>query len=115
LNSSLSYHWKKTNTTFSAYYKFNGRQLQFVAAFDDNGNPTFRPSILDSFSLMDASVRKLFYNNSFEVTAGARNIFNIVTVNQSQPNAGAVHQADVAQLLGYGRSYFLKLVYNLNL
>jgi outer membrane receptor for ferrienterochelin and colicins len=114
LNSSLSYHWKKTNTTFSAYYKFNGRQQQFVAAFDDNGNPTFRPSILDSFSLMDASVRKLFYNNSFEITAGARNIFNIVTVNQTQPNVGAVHQADAAQLLGYGRSYFLKLVYHLN-
>lgn len=114
LNSSLSYSWKKANTTFSAYYKFNGKQQQFVAAFDDDGNPTFKPSVLNSFSLMDASIRKLFSNNKFEITAGARNIFNVVTVNQTQPNQGAAHQGDAALLLGYGRSYFLKLVYNLN-
>lgn len=115
LNSSVSYNWEKAKTTFSAYIKYNGKQQQFVGTTDEDGNPTFRTSILSAFSLMDASVIKRFSNNQFEVTAGVRNLLDVTNVNQTQPTSGGAHSPGSSVLLGYGRSYFLKLVYNLNL
>jgi outer membrane receptor for ferrienterochelin and colicins len=115
LNSSVSYNWEKAKTIFSAYIKYNGEQQQFVGTTDEDGNPTFRTSILSAFSLLDASVIKRFSNNQFEVTAGVRNLLDVTNVNQTQPIAGGAHSPGNSVLLGYGRSYFLKLVYNLNL
>lgn len=114
-NSSLSYALPKSEMVMAAYFKYNGKQQQFVASFDDSGNPTFKKSVIDAFSWLDASLKKGFYSNAFEVTLGARNILDITAVNQSQPNSGAAHPVGSSVLLGYGRSYFLKLVYNLTL
>ncbi|MNY69389.1 hypothetical protein D3C86_2073230 [compost metagenome] len=66
---------------------------------------------------MDASVRKLFFKNQFEVTVGARNLFditNVQTVQSGGATGGAHASGSPDLLLGYGRSYFLKLTYNLN-
>lgn len=68
---------------------------------------------------MDASIRKSFFKNQFEATIGARNIFNVTNVQITQggggPTGGAHGGGGVsAMMLGYGRSYFLKLTYNLN-
>lgn len=114
LNSSVSYKVPRWNSVFSAYFKYNGRQQQFVASFDEDGNPTFKPSILSPFSWLDASVRKSFAENRWELTLGARNLLDITSVNQLQPNAGAAHPSPNNLLLGYGRSYFVKLLYNLH-
>jgi outer membrane receptor for ferrienterochelin and colicins len=112
-NSSISYKVPHWNTVFSTYFKYNGKQQQFVASFDEAGNPTFKPSILSPFSWLDASVRKSFAENRWELTLGARNLLDITSVNQLQPNAGAAHPSPNNLLLGYGRSYFVKLLYNL--
>lgn len=113
-NSSVAYTFPKSNTTFSVYYKLNGRQQRFTGSFDDNGNPTFKLSEISSFSWMDASVRRFFWEKKLEVMLGVRNVFDITDVQQTQPNAGAAHPTTSNLLLGYGRSYFLKLSYNLN-
>jgi outer membrane receptor for ferrienterochelin and colicins len=114
LNASLSYFYSKLNSVFSIYYKHNGKQERFVGSTDVNGNPNFKLSQIDSFSWMDASIKTFFWNKKFETTLGARNIFNITDVQQSQPNAGSAHPTSSNLMLGYGRSYFLKLVYNIN-
>jgi len=63
---------------------------------------------------MDASVKKNFFSNKLEATLGARNIFNIVNVQSNVASAGAHDAGSTNILMGYGRSYFLKLTYNLN-
>ncbi|PXY44136.1 TonB-dependent receptor plug domain-containing protein [Flavobacterium hydrophilum] len=120
LNSSISYKIPKWNTLFALYYKYNGQQQQFVAGTDTDGKAKFFLNQIQPYSWMDASVRKLFFKNQFEVTVGARNLFNITNVQSVQNGGGdvtggahAVGNTDL--LLGYGRSYFLKLTYNLNL
>ncbi len=111
MNSNVSYTIPKWNTLFSVYYKFNGKQQQFTT--DSNGD--FVLSELEAYGWMDASIRKNFFNNKFEVTIGARNVLDIQTVQLTQGGAtGGVHTSGSDILLGYGRSYFLKLTYNLN-
>lgn len=119
LNSSISYNIPKWNTLVALYYKYNGQQQQFVAGTDTDGSAKFFLNEIKPYSWMDASIRKMFFKNQFEVMVGARNIFNITDVQSTRngggDSTGGAHAAGSSDLmLGYGRSYFLKLTYNLN-
>ncbi len=114
MNANVSYNVPKWNTLFSVLYKYNGKQQQFVTSSDADGNTNFFLSELESYGWMDASVRKSFFKNKFEVTGGVRNLLDVTSVQLSQGNPNAAHAAGSDLLLGYGRSYYLKLTYNLN-
>jgi len=109
LNSSVSYTFPKWNTTFSAYYKYTGKQQQYQV-----GQTGYVLSEIEPFSLLDVSVRKTFLSNRLEATVGARNLFDIKNLNQTRMNEGGGHAAPTQLLQAYGTSYFLKLSYNLN-
>jgi outer membrane receptor for ferrienterochelin and colicins len=109
LNSSVSYFLPKWNTTFSTYYKHNGKSQQFV-----EGTTEYIISDIDSSNWLDASIRKTFFKDKLETTIGARNLLNVTSINQSKTNGGAGHSRSSQIMLAYGRSYFLKLTYNLN-
>ena len=108
-NANVSYTIPKTETTFSTYYKYIGTATQWVAGADE-----YVLSYVNSYSWLDASVRQKFFNNKLETTVGARNILNVSDVNQSRINEGSGHSVLPQLMLAYGRSYFVKLVYNLN-
>lgn len=114
VNAALSYQLPKYQTQFSVYFKRNGSSQQFVANPDDQSE--FVLSKIDSFSWLDASVRKTFFSGKFEAMIGARNILNVVNVQNSQTTSigGSAHTSTNNLMLGYGRSYFVKLTYNLN-
>ena len=113
LNASANYRFEKINTTISAYYKYTGKLTEYVLA-DALGDAYYRLGEQDPYSLMDASIRKGFFNNNLELTLGVRNIFDVTSVNNSI-EAGDTHTGAPNQLmLFYGRSYFLKLNYTLN-
>ncbi|MBP4139401.1 TonB-dependent receptor plug domain-containing protein [Flavobacterium geliluteum] len=110
LNSSISYTVPKWNTVFSAYYKYNGKSQQFIETSN-----AFVISEIDSSNWLDASARKTFFNNKLEATIGARNLFDIKNINQTRTSETAGHATSSEVMLAYGRSYFVKLTYNLNL
>lgn len=110
LNASFSYLVPKWKTTFSGYYKYNGKTQRFI-----EGSTSYILSDIDPSSWLDVSVRKNFFKDQFEVTLGARNLFDVTNVNQSNTNQTAGHAAPGEVMLAYGRSYFLKLAYNLNI
>lgn len=115
LNANLGYTLPKWNTTFSAYIKYIGEQQQFVEKTNDAGEQVFETGKTDGYNWMDATINKSFYNGSFVATVGSRNIFDVSSVNTTAFDGGT-HNGPGAQIpLGYGRSYFLKLMYNLNL
>lgn len=109
LNSSVSYSIPKWNSVFSAYYKYNGRTQQFIEASSE-----YVISEIEASNWLDASFRKSFFNNKFDATIGARNILDVTNVNQTRTGEGAGHTGSSSQMLAYGRSYYLKLTYNLN-
>lgn len=109
LNTSASYTVPKWKTTFSAYYKYNGKTQQFVES-----TSKYVISDVEASNWLDASIRKSFFNNKFDLTIGARNILDVTNVNQTRTNEGAGHAVSSSVMLAYGRSYFAKLTYNLN-
>lgn len=113
LNSTITYNLSKYNTLFAIYYKFNGKQQQFEQLVE-NGENTYKLSSLDAYSFLDASIKKTFFKKKFDATLGARNILDVTNIQRSIASGGDAHVASNSILLGYGRSYFLKLTYNLN-
>lgn len=117
INSSATYHIKKWDTFFTMLYKYNGQQEDYVASgTDTNGNTTFSTQTLEAYSWLDASVKKSFFKDAFQVTLGARNLLDITSVDIRNSNSSTgSHNASSKNLtLGYGRSFYLKLLYNLN-
>ncbi len=109
LNSSVSYLFPKWKTTFSTYYKYNGKAQQFI-----EGKSEYIISTIDASQWLDASIRKSFFNDKLETTFGARNLLNVTSINQTKTSDGVGHTAPSQIMLAYGRSYFFKITYNLN-
>ncbi|MBK0370800.1 TonB-dependent receptor plug domain-containing protein [Flavobacterium agrisoli] len=110
LNSSVSYLVPSWKTTFAAYYKYNGKTQQYI-----EGNSEYVISEIGDSNWLDLTVRKTFFNDKFETMIGARNLFDVTNVFQTGTNTGAAHATSSDVMLAYGRSYFIKLTYNLNL
>src|SRR5690606_31213951 len=109
LQSSLSYTLPKLRTTLSAQLKYNGR-TQII--LEDTDGPVVGQT--DDFTWMDASLRRAITKN-FDLTLGARNVFDVVRVNATDlPNGTHGGKVSSSRLFGNGRSYFLKLQYTLN-
>jgi len=115
INTALSYQLPEYQTQFTVYFKHNGKTQEF-ADISSPGETNFVLSELESYNWIDASVRKTFFNGKFETMIGARNLLNVVTLQRSTTSSigGGAHSASGTTLLGVGRSYFVKLTYNLN-
>lgn len=109
LTSNLAYSFPKINTSLTAQLNYRGRALNTI-----EGANSIEVGETSSFTWLDASIRTGVFKN-IDVTLGARNIINIVTVDATDIPSGA-HGASEgsARLFGNGRSYFLKLLYTLN-
>ena len=91
-----------------------GEQEEFVQRVDANGDTFFEKGTRESFNWMDASVQKRFLNNKISTTFGVRNLFDVTEI-ESTALPGGTQENPRNITFGYGRSYFLKLSYNLNL
>ncbi|WP_055436111.1 TonB-dependent receptor plug domain-containing protein [Lacinutrix algicola] len=116
LNTSATYNVKKLNTAFTLLLKHNGKQKDYVSTgIDGDGNSVFEKTTTDAYSWLDGSIKKSFFNNKIQATIGGRNLLDVTNVNVSNNSTSGVHSSsNSALLLGYGRSYYLKLLYNLN-
>lgn len=110
LQSSVSKYFPSIKTYVSALLKHNGRSLVYMEQDDE-----VTTKKTNAFTWLDASARTQLTNN-LELTLGVRNIMDIITVGTSDVSTGT-HSATTSntQLFGNGRSYFLKLLYQLNL
>ena len=119
VNGNLNYTVPKWKTEFSVFYKLNGKQPQVIQITDPNDSTKsiFAVTNISSFSWLNASVRKSFFKNSFDVTLGARNLLDVTNLRSSLAQGSTAGHGggstDIAS--AYGRSYFVKLVYNINL
>lgn len=115
-NASANYTISDWATVFSVYFKYTGKTTQYVKDIElsTSEHTVYRLAERDAFSMLDASIRKGFYNNRFEVTVGARNLLDVTSINDTSI-AGQGHTGTGSGNLQmfYGRSYFLKLNYNL--
>ncbi|NMH87392.1 TonB-dependent receptor plug domain-containing protein [Flavivirga algicola] len=115
VNASGTYRIKKWQTALTVLLKHNGKQQNYTATgTDSNGNALFSKTTTDAYSWLDASIKKSFLNKTVQVTIGGRNLLDVTNVNISSSANEAIHASNNnSLLLGYGRSYYLKLLYNL--
>ena len=109
--ASLHYYWPKHAMRFSALFKYNGELEQYVL---DPNSSQYERGLQEDYSLLDVTIHKQFLDKKLEVSLGARNLLDVVRVNNSAIASTDHGVADASLLFGHGRSYFLKLVYNLN-
>jgi len=117
LNTSASYNVKKWQTAFTILFKHNGSQQDYISTgADENGNSIFSKSTTNAYNWLDASIKKTFFKDKIQAILGARNLLDVTSVNVSNANTNGVAHAsnNNSLLLGYGRSYYLKILYNLN-
>ncbi|MFN2260459.1 MAG: TonB-dependent receptor plug domain-containing protein [Psychroflexus sp.] len=110
-NSNISYRIPKWGLTSSIFFKYNGPQYQFVQQQDEAGETVLTRGKQDGFALMDASFRKRLIDNKLDLTFGIRNVLDVDRVNTTAVEGGAHNGAPSSLLLAYGRSYFIKLLY----
>ncbi len=115
LNSSIGYTIPSWKTSVSIYYKHVGKQHQFVERTNAAGNQEYQKGTTQAYDWLDTTVKKSFLNNKIETTFGVRNLLNISSVGTSAFSGGTHTAAPQNIQLAYGRSYFFKLAYNLNL
>ncbi|RAV30789.1 TonB-dependent receptor plug domain-containing protein [Sinomicrobium soli] len=111
-NVMVSYTIPANGIVLTTQLKYNGKQPQYVERTNDTGDTVYMKGEQDAFTWWDASIRKSFLNKTLELTAGARNLLDVVSVNTTAVS-GTAHGAPPGNvLLGYGRSFYLKLLYN---
>ena len=110
LNSNISYSIPNWDASFTAYYKYIGETNRFIQVdgFFENQN-------ISPYSWMDVTTNKSFFKRKLVATFGIRNLFDTTEINTNAVTGGAHSGTSSAIILGYGRSYFLKLQYNINI
>ncbi|OMP32057.1 TonB-dependent siderophore receptor [Mangrovimonas sp. DI 80] len=116
INTSSTYHLKEWNTFITMLFKYQGPTQRYVQSNEDeDGNALFTQQTTDGYGWLDASAKKSFFKEKLTATLGARNLLDITSVNISNSSSGGTHSSgSQSLLLGYGRSFYLKLLYNLN-
>lgn len=109
-NGQLNIKWERTKIDFSLFYKFNGKQTNYILS--DNAQSTSLYTI-GSYHWMDASVFKAFYKNKLHITLGLKNILNIKNVNTTGNPGGFHNNSGNSAIMGYGRTGFINLKYYL--
>ncbi|PRY84636.1 TonB-dependent receptor [Mongoliibacter ruber] len=112
INANLDYRIKAIDTFISIFYKYTGRLPGFEMASDGEGGLTPREIELQGFHWMDVSFRKNLLKD-LQVQLGARNLMNLTNI-QSTAAAGSAHGGGPQRPMGYGRSYFIGITYQLS-
>jgi outer membrane receptor for ferrienterochelin and colicins len=109
LNGSLIYHFNKRFQA-SLFYKYTGNTPSYVI------HPTNNTVILSEtfgFHWADISVKKSFAKY-LSISAGARNVLNVTRVTNAFASSGAAHSGSgTTKPIGYGRSYFIAINFQL--
>lgn len=108
----VTYKEPKTQISLSSYYKFNGPLGRYTFSTDANGNSIYNVGSVDGYHLLDITASRML-GKMLRLTIGGKNLFNITNVNNSNQSAGGVHSGGGTTAIGYGRSFFTKINFNL--
>lgn len=106
-NTMVTYNINKYNASVTANYKYTGR-LPWLSP-----EGSFENEFIAGYSNLDISIMKSFIKNTFSVTFGGKNLFDVKDVASSVVNGGA-HSGggDGSSRVAWGRTAFIKLTYN---
>ena len=91
-------------------YKYTGRQPQFYS----NSAGEIEEGFIEPFHMLDASISKSWWNERFMLGIGANNLFDYTNIESSGLTTGAHSGGAGSYPVGWGRSYFISLRFNIS-
>lgn len=104
---NITYSFKKAKTDISVFYKYTGRFPDYI----ENSGVVYI-AYTQAYQMLDASITKQFFKNRFSITAGAKNLTNVKTINYAA-SASAHSAGSDRQLMAMGRYYFTSIRINI--
>ena len=98
-----------TKIKLTTDYKYNGKLPYF---YTDSENNQIKEGSQEAYHILDASVSRTFLKNQLQLILGAKNLFDVTTVNRTGAGGGA-HSGSSGTPVSYGRSFFINLNYKL--
>jgi outer membrane receptor for ferrienterochelin and colicins len=109
LTSSTTYNWVSRKIRFLISYKYTGRQPQFYS----NAEGEIEEGFIEAFNMLDFSATKSWLNDRIMLGMGVNNIFNYTNIESSGLSTGAHSSGAGNYPVGWGRSFFLSLRFNI--
>jgi outer membrane receptor for ferrienterochelin and colicins len=109
-NTSLGYTFSKIGLDANLFYKFTGKQPSYVTQGSE-----IVLSELKGYHMADLTFNKRFKTTAlryFNLSAGVRNLFDVVRVQNTIVSTGGIHTGNSGRNLGYGRSFFAGITFN---
>jgi outer membrane receptor for ferrienterochelin and colicins len=107
-----TYREPKSKISFSAYYNFTGKTSRYTFSTDTDGNSTYNLGTIGGYELLDITATRMF-GKMLRLTLGGKNLLDVRNVNNSTQSSGGVHSGAGTTPIGYGRSFFIKIDFNL--
>lgn len=105
--TNINYKILKSKTTFSVFYKYNGKLPGYAVV----GTDVVQTAVSD-YNIMDATVSQLIWKDRINFVIGCKNLFDVKSINSSVVGGGA-HSSSASSIpLSTGRNYFIKLSLN---
>jgi outer membrane receptor for ferrienterochelin and colicins len=111
--TTLSYNAPVIKTKFNLLYKYTGLKPQYVYGKDANNQQVLYIAETNAFNWADFTA-VTGINKFITATAGIKNIFDVVNVNNTATATGSIHSSAGPVMTGYGRSYFIGLNFQWN-
>ncbi len=105
--TNINYKILKSKTTFSAYYKYNGKLPGYALV-----NSEVVQTAVSDYNMMDLTVSQLFWKDKINLVLGCKNLFDVKSVNSSIVGGGAHSSSSSSVPLSTGKNYFIKLALN---
>ena len=109
--SSATYRIEKYETQVAVFYKYTDAYLDFAGNFDTRGQlEGTSQQYMSGYHTLDLTVSKDLFVNRLNISAGFKNIFNVMLVN----SFGSIdpHSSSNGEgAAGYGRTFFFSLRY----
>lgn len=114
-NTNVTYKLRNTKTSIAAFYKYNG-PFKDYRLVDKNSDGNLTPELqgINGFHWLDLTVTQPI-GKYFTLATGARNLLNLTTVNNNYSSGNAHGSSGGTTSVGYGRSYFLRINYQLTI
>lgn len=110
VNSTIGYNFSKIDLDINLFYKFTGK-LPYYQLATVNGQDVIQLAETEGYHWADLTLNKKLFKY-FTINAGIKNLFDVVSVNNTA-TGGSVHSSGSgARPIAYGRSYFAGLVFN---
>lgn len=101
INWNLRYFWKKPQLTLHVFYKYTGK----VVGFFNEEDGTISQNAIEDYHMLDAQIQRKFFKSRLTWNLGAKNLFNVTSINTLNGNGGA-HSGGTTTPIATGRIFY---------